>query len=178
MSDDTQNLRFDVPPSTLSKTAFVERFGGIYEHSAWIAERTWDAGLSPTHDTLQGVADALASTLAGAAYEQKLALVRAHPDLVGKAAIAGELTEASTTEQASAGLDQCSAEEFRRFAYLNDRYWLKFDFPFVMAVRGQNRSRILEAFESRLGNDRESELQQALKEIDQIALLRLESMIS
>jgi len=159
MNDDTQNLRFAV-------------------HSAWIAERTWDAGLSPIHDSFQGLADALASTLAEAEYEQKLALVRAHPDLVGKAAIAGELTQESTTEQASAGLDQCSAEEFRRFAYLNDRYWLKFDFPFVMAVRGQNRSRILEAFETRLGNDREDELQQALKEIDQIALLRLKSMIS
>lgn len=163
--------------STLSLDDFVARFGSIYEHSPWVASGTWEAGLSPIHDTLQGLADAMADTMARASHAQKLALVRAHPDLVGRAAIAGKLTDDSLTEQASAGLDQCSEEEFRRFESLNDRYWLKFDFPFVMAVRGQNRSSIFEAFDRRLGNCREVELQRALVEIDLIARLRLVSMI-
>jgi 2-oxo-4-hydroxy-4-carboxy-5-ureidoimidazoline decarboxylase len=100
-------------------------------------------------------------------------LIKAHPDLAGRAAIAGELTEASNEEQASAGIDQCSPEEFARFQDLNERYKAKFDFPFVMAVRKSNRHEILVAFETRLSNDPDDEFEQAIAEIHKIARLRL-----
>lgn len=108
--------------------------------------------------------------------ETKLALIRAHPDLAGRAAIRGGLTAASSEEQASAGLDQCTEEEYARFQSLNGRYRKKFGFPFVMAVRGRNRADILAAFERRLGNGREEEMVTALREIHKIARLRLEAM--
>ena len=110
--------------------------------------------------------------------EQQLELIRAHPDLAGKAQIAGELTEDSTEEQASAGLDQCSKVEYERFQALNDAYKEKFGFPFVMAVRRSNRAEILEAFSARLKNDYDAEFETALAEIHKIARLRLDAMES
>ena len=118
----------------------------------------------------------MADCVDNAAVEQQLELIRAHPDLAGKAQVAGELTQASTVEQASAGLDQCSPQEFTRFQELNDAYWQKFGFPFVMAVRGQDRVAILEAFAQRLGNDCDLEFETALIEIHKIARLRLDAM--
>ena len=162
---------------------FVARHGGVYEHSPWIAERTAERGAAPRRERfadessfVDALARALAATLAAASDEEKLALVRAHPDLVGRAAIAGELTADSSAEQSSAGLDRCTPEEFARFGELNTAYREKFGFPFVMAVRGRGRREILEAFESRLGNAPETELARALEEIDRIARLRLEAM--
>jgi OHCU decarboxylase len=104
---------------------------------------------------------------------RQLDLIRAHPDLAGKAAIAGELTDDSETEQASAGLDSCSPDEYARFKALNDEYRSKFGFPFVMAVRNKSRKEILEAFETRLENDYDEELENALLEIHRIARMRL-----
>ena len=103
-------------------------------------------------------------------------MIRAHPDLAGRASIAGELTAESTEEQASAGLDRCSPEEYARFQSLNTAYKEKFGFPFVMAVRNRSRADILEAFERRLGNDYDEEFETAIAEIHTIARLRIDAM--
>ena len=127
-------------------------------------------------DDVNMLATLMADCVDNAATEQQLALIRAHPDLAGKAQLAGELTADSTEEQARAGLDHCSAEEFARFQALNAAYWEKFGFPFVMAVRNSDRAAILDAFAARLENDFELEFETALLEIHKIARLRLDSM--
>src|SRR5438270_13536304 len=108
--------------------------------------------------------------------ERQLALLRAHPDLASRLAIRGELTAHSTSEQAGAGLDKCSPEEFARFTELNGAYKAKFDFPFITAVKGRQRGEILAAFERRLGNDAATEFRTALDEVHKIALFRLREL--
>ncbi len=153
---------------------FIARYGSIYEHSPWVAEQVSTMGGDIEDSSV--LAALMADCVDNAAVEQQLELIRAHPDLAGKAQVAGELTQASTLEQASAGLEQCSPQEFTRFQELNDAYWQKFGFPFVMAVRGQDRVAILEAFAQRLGNDCDLEFETALIEIHKIARLRLDAM--
>ncbi len=153
---------------------FIARFGGIYEHSPWVAERM--LALDVDTSDVAAVARVMADVVDNAARDRQLQLIRAHPDLAGKAQIAGELTAESTAEQASAGLDRCSEEEFERFQALNAAYHEKFGFPFVMAVRDSSRAEILEAFAQRLENDYELEFETALVEIHKIARLRLEAM--
>ena len=164
---------FTIPPSSLNRDQFVERFGSVYEHSPWIAEAVWDVGLQEDHDSVDILADAMAAVLNASDETAKLTLIRAHPDLAGKAAVRGELTDASTSEQAGAGLDQCSAEEFNRFQTLNDAYKAKFGFPFILAVKGKGRVEILAAFEERLENDQAREFDTAIEQIHRIARLRL-----
>ncbi len=157
----------------VDKTDFVKHYGGIYEHSAWVAEETSDEG--KLTDNVDDLAELFAECVDNASYERRLALIKAHPDLAGRASIAGELTEASNVEQASAGIDQCTPEEFARFQDLNERYKAKFGFPFVMAVRNSNRHEILAAFETRLSHDLDDEFERAIAEIHKIARLRLEA---
>jgi OHCU decarboxylase len=159
---------------TMSEQDFVSRYGGIYEHSAWVAEEA--ASLVDDTADIETLAMVMADCVDNASSQRQLALIRAHPDLAGKASIAGTLTADSTTEQASAGLDQCSPVEFARFQALNSGYWEKFGFPFVMAVRGSTRADILSAFEARLQNDYDEEFEMALAEIHKIARLRLAAM--
>ena len=153
---------------------FVKRYGGIYEHSPWVAEQA--EPIVADTDDIEQIARVMADCVDNAAEDRQLALIRAHPDLAGKAQVAGELTEDSTTEQSSAGLDRCSPAEYQRFQELNDAYHARFGFPFVMAVRNSTRAQILDAFEARLGNDRDVEFETALAEIHAIARLRLEAM--
>jgi OHCU decarboxylase len=153
------------------KAAFVARYGSIYEHSPWVAERAWDV-LADSADVAD-IATAMARCVDTASDAEKSRLICAHPDLAGRAAVHGELTVASSGEQTSAGIDQCTPDEFERFQKLNKRYKEKFDFPFVMAVRGSNRHAILAAFEERLQNDAQAEFARALNEIHKIARLRL-----
>jgi len=160
-------------PSQLDRAAFVAAFGGIYEHSAWVAERAFDEG-QPLPDSVEELHQRLARQVARASQAEQLALIQAHPDLAGRAALAGQLTAASTHEQAGAGLDQCTPDELARFTRYNDAYRAKFGFPFIMAVKGSNRHLILAAFEERLPNTPEQEFQRALAEIDRIALFRLQ----
>ncbi len=167
-----------IRPSALSREDFVARFGGVFEHSPWIADNAWDAGLTAAEDDVDGLAAAMAAAMRAAAPERQLALIRAHPDLAGKLAVAGTLTAESTTEQASAGLDRCTPDEFQRFQTYNNRYWAKFDFPFVMAVTGRSRAEILAAFERRLENAAEAELQTALAEIVKIAKIRIAALMA
>lgn len=153
---------------------FVRRYGGIYESSPWVAELA-----APHVDesaTVDEIARVMADCVDNASHDRQLELIRAHPDLAGRAAVAGELTAESTEEQASAGLDQCTPQQFERFTELNEQYTVKFGFPFVMAVRGSSRDEILAAFERRLGHDYDQEFETALDEIHKIARLRLEAM--
>lgn len=153
---------------------FIARYGGVYEHSPWVAERV--ALFAADMDDKDRLAELMADCVDNAATDRQLKLIRAHPDLAGKLQIAGHLTAASTDEQASAGLDQCTKLEYERFRALNDAYKEKFGFPFVMAVRKSNRSEILEAFGARLKNDYDAEFETALTEIHKIARLRLDAM--
>jgi OHCU decarboxylase len=155
-------------------SSFVERYGGIYEHSPWIAERA-EAHLQG-EVTIDDIARVMADVLDNATTEQQLELIRAHPDLAGKAQLAGALTAESSDEQSSAGLDQCTAAEYEQFQSLNGDYKQKFGFPFVMAVRDSSRQEILRAFESRLHNTHAFEFEAALQEIHKIAALRLEAL--
>lgn len=162
-------------PSQMDKATFVASYGEIYEHSPWVAELAWDKGLEERHDQPAELAKLMGEVLSSASPERQLEVVRAHPDLAGKAAVAGELTDDSTREQAGAGLDQCTAEEMARFERLNDAYKARFDFPFVMAVKGSNRHIILDAFETRLKNDATEERHTVIEQINRIALFRLEA---
>jgi len=159
--------------------AFIERYGGVYEHSSWVAEDivaedTFGDDIDPA-DT-GSLIILFVECVDNASRDRRLALIRAHPDLAGRAAIAGALTNESTEEQTSAGIDQCTPDEFAHFQDFNERYKNKFEFPFVMAVRDSNRAAILAAFEERLQNNPEEEFECAITEIHKIARLRLEAM--
>jgi OHCU decarboxylase len=158
----------------MTKQDFVRRFGGIYEHSSWVAEEA--AAIVGEEEATDVLAAVMADCVDNASVERQLELIRAHPDLAGKASVAGQLTEESNVEQTSAGLDRCSPEEYERFQRLNGMYHDKFGFPFIMAVRDRSRADILGAFESRLKNDYDEEFETALAEIHKIARLRLDAM--
>ena len=158
---------------TPSVEEFVTRYGGIYEHSPWVAEAA--AAKVSAADDVERIAAVMAECVDTAPDERQLELIRAHPDLAGRAQVAGELTADSSSEQASAGLDQCTPGEFDRFQELNRRYHEKFGFPFVLAVRGRGRAEILACFEKRLGNDSATEFKTAIAEIHKIARLRLQA---
>ncbi|GLQ06155.1 2-oxo-4-hydroxy-4-carboxy-5-ureidoimidazoline decarboxylase [Sneathiella chinensis] len=167
-------LKHDV--TALGRDEFVSLFGGVYEHSPWVAEQVWDQGLTDAHNDADTLARAMARRVAAAGDQAKLDLIRAHPDLAGKAAVRGELTAESTSEQARAGLGECSPDEYARFQKYNQAYREKFGFPFIKAVRNSNRFEILAGFEARLENDPEQEFKTALEEIDKIAAFRLQDL--
>jgi len=160
--------------NTLPPPDFTTTLGAIFEHSPWIPERTWPKRPFASIDALHA---ALCETLAAASTEEQLALIRAHPELAGKAAIRGDLTEASTREQSGAGLDRCTPEEYARLHALNETYAKRFGFPFILAVRGYDRAGILAEWERRLGNAPELERAEALRQIERIARFRLNDLL-
>ena len=164
-------------PSQMSREGFVAAFGGVFEHSPWVAEEAWDAGLNGKADQAADLHARMCAVLRAASHDRQLGVLNAHPDLAGRLAVAGQLTADSTAEQASAGLDKCSPREFERLQALNDSYKAKFDFPFIMAVKGRTRAEIIRAFEERVNNDTETEFPTALRQVEQIALLRLNDML-
>ena len=164
---------FTTPPDSLKETEFMTQFGGIYEHSPWVAATIWSEGLGPDDRQLLLFAARMQAIVEAAGHDRQLALLRAHPELAGKLAIAGNLTAESSAEQAGAGLDACSADEFARFQTLNTRYGAAFGHPFIIAVRGLTRGDILTAFEQRVTNDPATEFATALAEVHKIARLRL-----
>jgi OHCU decarboxylase len=166
----------DLKPSRMNRGLFVELFGDIFEHSPWIAEGTFDAGLTTGHDTAEGLHAAMVNVLSEATREQKLALINAHPDLAGRLKLA-DLTADSRNEQSSAGLDSLTAAERDRFLKSNDAYKQKFGFPFIMAVKGRSKDEILAAFDERLDHDAEQEFETAIVQIELIALLRLKDRL-
>ncbi len=164
-------------PSEMSKEEFVEAFGGVFEHSPWIAEAAWALELGPAHDTAGGVHSALCRIFRRASDEDRLGVLKAHPDLAGRLAAAKTLTPDSAKEQASAGLDALTDAERARFTELNDAYTSRFGFPFVLAVKGRTKDEILANFSARIGNDRDAELATAFRQVEEIARLRLLDML-
>jgi OHCU decarboxylase len=164
-------------PSQMSRTRFVERFGGIFEHSPWIAERAWALELGPAHDSATGMHNALARMFRSASEKERLGVLTAHPDLAGKLAAAKRLTPESTHEQSSAGLDALTDAERATFQRLNEEYVAKHGFPFIIAVRDNSRDQILAAFRTRIGNDRDTEFATACQQVERIAELRLKDML-
>lgn len=165
-------------PSRMPRALFVERFGDIFEHTPAIAERTHRAGLNASHDNAKGLHAAMIAQMHAMTRDEKAALIKAHPDLAGKLALAGNLTDDSRVEQGSAGLDRLTSAELTRFTDLNDAYKAKFGFPFIFAVRGSTKDDILAAFERRIGNSEAAEFDEALRQIERIALLRLEQRLA
>ncbi len=163
-------------PSTLERPEFVRRFAEIYEHSPWVAERAYDAGIGTQHDTVEGLSTALAKAVDISTVAEKLTLLRQYPKLASNITPIDELTVDSASEQASAGLDKCTAIELARFATLNDQYETKFGFPFIMAVKNKSKDAILDAFLLRIDNQQEAEFLTAIKEVHAIAKIRIESM--
>lgn len=160
-------------PSEMERESFTSAFGGIFEHSPWIAEAAHALELGPTHDTAQGVHQALCRVFRTASPEQRLAVLTAHPDLAGKLAAAKQLTAESTAEQASVGLDLLSDAERAMLTQLNADYTAKFGFPFIIAVRDNTKASIIEAMHRRLTSDRETEFAEACRQVERIAELRL-----
>jgi len=156
----------------LSHADFVSRLGGVYEHSPWVAERAFRARPFASIDSLHAAMDA---AMQAASREEKLALINAHPELLGKLE-AAQLTESSRGEQAGAGLDRCTAEQKARMQSLNRAYREKFGFPFIVAVKGLDWGAIVERIEARLANSPDAEFETALREIGRIARFRLEAI--
>jgi 2-oxo-4-hydroxy-4-carboxy-5-ureidoimidazoline decarboxylase len=159
----------------LNSDAFVAICGPFFEHSSWIAERTFSQRPFSTREVLHR---SLCSTLHSATEPEQIALIAAHPDLVGRAALAGTLTAESNREQAAAGLGQLTGDEISLFERYNREYRERFGFPFVICARENKKEAILAAFPLRLKNSREQEIQTALAEIEKIAWLRLCDAIS
>ena len=164
-------------PSQMSRERFVTRFGSIFEHSPWIADRAFDLELGPAHDTATGLHNALARVFRTASAAERLGVLTAHPDLAGKLAAAKRLTTESTHEQASAALDALTDAERATFQQLNADYVAKHGFPFIIAVRDNTRDSILAAFHARIGNDTTTEFATACAQVERIAELRLKDQL-
>jgi OHCU decarboxylase len=160
--------------NALDHDAFVAALGGVFEHSPWIAAAVWAQRPFASLDALHA---AMVAAMFSAAEDKQLALIRAHPELVGTAAIRGDMAAHSRSEQDKVGLTRCSPEEYARLQALTAAYNSKFGFPFVIAVTGLHRRQIIERFGKRLGRDRDQEFGEALAQIARIARLRLEVML-
>lgn len=160
--------------NAMSVDEFVRGFGDIAEHSPWVSELAWR---SRPFASVDAVVDAFRAAVVDADYDTHLALIRAHPDLAGRAALAGELAVDSNREQAGAGLDTLTNIEFQRFTSLNERYKSRFGFPFILAVKGADKFQILDAFEARIANGEKDEFDTALKQVLKIISFRLRDRI-
>jgi 2-oxo-4-hydroxy-4-carboxy-5-ureidoimidazoline decarboxylase len=156
--------------NALDAAVFAARFGTLFEHSPWVVERA--ANLRPFDDLHTGLMSAVHS----ATPEEQLALIRAHPELAGKAAIDRTLTDASAAEQAGAGLDRMTTCEYARFHDLNAAYRERFEFPFIICVRLTDKAGILAAMAQRLTSERNAEIQTAIAQIGEIVCLRLRDL--
>ena len=164
-------------PSQIEREEFVTTWGGIFEHSPWIADRAFGLELGPAHDSATGLHNALCRMFRSASPAERLGVLQAHPDLAGKLAVAKRLTADSTAEQASVALDALTDDERSTFQRLNADYVAKHGFPFIIAVRDNTRASILAAFHSRIGNDTATEFKAACAQVERIALLRLKALL-
>ena len=164
-------------PSGVPKGLFVEIFGRIWENAPWVAEDTYDAGITAAHDDAAMLHAAMVKVLRASTQERLKNLLLGHPDLAGKLAAAGEMTVESIGEQASAGLDRLTSDERVRFTALNEAYKARFGIPFIMAVAGASKEAILAAFETRLKSTPEAEFETALGQVEQISRLRLREIM-
>lgn len=161
--------------NAMSQEDFRDTLAGIFEHSPWVPERAWSQRPFADCASLHRV---MCDVVVNSDQAEQRVLIRAHPQLAGKAAIRGELTSASAAEQSGAGLDQCSAEEYARISSLNAAYMEKFGFPFILAVRGHTRLSIIDALEDRINNGADAEFSEALSQIEKIALFRLQALLN
>jgi len=161
--------------NALDETGFVDALGFAFEHSPWVVRRAWAARPFASRQALHA---AMTAAVTAAAPAEQLALIRAHPELAGKAAIAKALTAASQGEQASAGLDQLTAAEYQRFHTLNDAYRARFGFPFIICVRLNDKTSILAAMHRRLAAEPADEVAEALAQIGLISRLRLDDAVT
>jgi 2-oxo-4-hydroxy-4-carboxy-5-ureidoimidazoline decarboxylase len=159
----------------MEQAEFVAALGGVVEHSPWIARDAWQARPFASVDTLHAT---MMEVISQATEARQVALLRAHPELAGKAAIRGELTTDSTSEQSGAGLMHCSPQEFSRLTALNRAYNAKFGFPFIIAVKGLDRAAIITRFAERVANDRATEFREALDQVTRISRLRLATLLA
>lgn len=157
--------------NAMSPSAFIEAFGDVAEHSPWVAREVEAFRPLASREALVGQFE---TAIRAANRDAQLALVCAHPDLATRA----RLTDDSTKEQAGAGLNTLTAEEFARFTDLNTRYRARFGFPFIFAVKGATKHMILESFAARVGNDRDEEFETALQQVCRIFRFRLEDRVS
>jgi len=164
-------------PSRMDRADFVARFGSIFEHSPWVAERAWGLELGPAHDTAAGLHNALARVFRTASADERMGVLRAHPDLAGKLAAAKRLTAESTHEQASAGLDALTDDERAAFQRQNTDYVERHGFPFIIAVRDNTKASIAEAFARRIANDSATEFAIACGQVERIAEIRLMDLL-
>jgi OHCU decarboxylase len=164
-------------PSSMIREDFIAAYGEIFEHSPWVAERAHRLELGPMHDTATGLHNALCRVFRSAGTDKRLGVLAAHPDLAGKLAAAKRLTASSTSEQASAGLDELTDAERVNFTDLNNAYVAKYGFPFIIAVRDHTKDSILKAFGERLNNDYSEELDEACRQVERIAEFRLNDLL-
>ncbi|MDC9825486.1 allantoinase PuuE [Devosia sp. ZB163] len=167
----------EIVPSQLAYADFALLFGNVFEHSEWVAERTFKREMGPAHDTATGLHALMCQVFRSATDEERLGVLKAHPDLAGKLAAARRLTSASEAEQASAGLDALTDAEREAFGIMNREYVDKFGFPFIIAVRDNTKAQIMAAFEKRLANSREQEFATACKQVERIAELRIRQIL-
>lgn len=163
-------------PSDLTEEKFLKIYGGIYEHSAWIALAAFARQPFFNIDTVEALHGAMKEAVEKADEDRKLALICAHPDLACAPAAVEKLSKESSSEQKGAGLKECTAAEFAEFQSLNEGYRAKFGFPFIIAVKGLTRVEILDSFRVRINNDRDAEFDTALNQIHKIAFLRLTAL--
>ena len=164
-------------PSQMTRARFITRFGSIFEHSPWIADRAFDLELGPAHDCAVGLLSALARMFRSATPQERLGVLKAHPDLAGKLAAAKRLTPESTAEQASAALDALTDDERATFQTLNAAYVARHGFPFIIAVRDNTKTQIRAAFQARLNTDTATEFATACAQVERIAALRLKDIL-
>ena len=164
-------------PSQMDRASFVAAYGGIFEHSPWVADRAYELELGPAHDSATGLHNALCRAFRSASPPERLAVLCAHPDLAGKLAAAQRLTADSSAEQGSAGLDALTDAERTRFQTLNASYTARHGIPFIIAVRDNTKASILSAFDTRLQNDSAAEIATACAQVERIALHRLKAIL-
>ena len=160
--------------NVMNREAFRAALGAVFESSPWVAERAWDARPFRTLDELHA---AMRAVVTRAPHAERLALLRAHPDLAGKAARAGAMSASSVAEQATAGLERLTDDELARFERLNAAYRERFGFPFIIAVRRHDTASILAAYETRVKNTAEQEMATALAQVFDITRMRLEAQV-
>lgn len=161
--------------NAMDRPTFAQALGGVFEHSPWIAQRAFDAR---PFASVAALHDAMTRAMRTATRDEQLALIRAHPELAGRAMVRNELTADSTKEQSGAGLTQCSPAEHARLVDLNARYNAKFGFPFILAVKGYDRPGVIAEFARRVERDAATEFAAALDEIARITRFRLEALLA
>lgn len=164
-------------PSKLSQTDFLAIFGGVFEKSKWIAEDLFKLDIKTKYDSANSLHKAMVEIFRSSSDKKKLDVLLAHPDLAGKLAQRGELTEESQNEQKSAGLDQLTPNEFAEFQNLNTSYMNKYGFPFIIAVKGLTKLEILSEFRKRVNNSIEAEFYEACLQVEKIAYIRIKDIL-